>query len=461
VVTPVVMPQMGLEVTEGTVGAIHVEPGARVLEGEPLVELETDKAMTDVPAPRDGIVRSVEVALGDTVAVGATLVLLADGEDDADQDVGGAEDGERAAAGASEEAGTAAPAAAPAGEGRAAVATAPARSQDSRLADGRIRAAPVARRAARHLGVELAGIEGTGPRGRVTLRDVELVAAAAPAANGHDGGREAAATAPSPAAPAPAPAPASDRAQESAAAPAVAASPASGEILEPMSVMRRAVARRMTQSQLIPQFSLEREVDASWLLGEKDRLKAARQGAGGPAVPGLNDLLLQAMAEMVLRHPDLGLSFVEGGDGEAPRWHTGRRRPRAGRRDAARPGGAGGPRRALAARSPRSPRSGPRLVGDAAAAACAGRHARRDDDAVEPLELRRRPVHGDAQPRGERDPRRRTRHGPARAAGPRDRGPAHADVHADDRPPGRRRRDGAAALVELAELVEGGMTWRT
>jgi pyruvate dehydrogenase E2 component (dihydrolipoamide acetyltransferase) len=86
-----------------------------------------------------------------------------------------------------------------------------------------------------------------------------------------------------------------------------------------MSVMRRAVARRMTQSQLIPQFSLERDIDASWLLGEKDRLTAARQGAGGPAVPGLNDLLLQAMAEMVLRHPDLGLSFVEGQDGEAPR----------------------------------------------------------------------------------------------------------------------------------------------
>ena len=109
-VTPVVMPQMGLEVTEGTVGAIHVEPGARVTEGEPLVELETDKAMTDVEAPRDGIVRSVEVALGDTVAVGATLVLLADGEDDED---GADQDG-----GAGEAPGAAVP---PAGEGPAAV----------------------------------------------------------------------------------------------------------------------------------------------------------------------------------------------------------------------------------------------------------------------------------------------------------------------------------------------------
>ncbi|CAA9474282.1 MAG: hypothetical protein AVDCRST_MAG13-700, partial [uncultured Solirubrobacteraceae bacterium] len=146
-------------------------------------------------------------------------------------------------------------------------------------------------------GVELADIPGTGPRGRVTLRDVELVAAAAggpadPASNGHDGDRE---------------------------APAAAPATPPGETLEPLSVMRRAVARRMTQSQLIPQFSLERDVDAAWLLGEKDRLKAASRGAaGGPAI-GLNDLLLQAMAEMVLRHPALAASYVEGGDGEAPR----------------------------------------------------------------------------------------------------------------------------------------------
>src|ERR1700686_4491382 len=77
-ITPVAMPQMGLEVTEAVVAAIHVAVGARVAEGDPLLELETDKALTDVLAPRGGLMRSVEVQVGDTVAVGDTLLLLAD-----------------------------------------------------------------------------------------------------------------------------------------------------------------------------------------------------------------------------------------------------------------------------------------------------------------------------------------------------------------------------------------------
>ena len=81
--TPVVMPQMGLEVTEGIVAAIHVAVGAAVSEGDLLVELETDKALTEVVAPRDGIVQSIEVEAGDTVELGATLVVLAGDGDDA------------------------------------------------------------------------------------------------------------------------------------------------------------------------------------------------------------------------------------------------------------------------------------------------------------------------------------------------------------------------------------------
>src|SRR3981081_3555579 len=72
VITPVVMPQLGLEVTEGTVAAIHIAVGGRVAEGDPLLELETDKALTDVVAPRAAVLRSVDVQIGDTVAIGAT-----------------------------------------------------------------------------------------------------------------------------------------------------------------------------------------------------------------------------------------------------------------------------------------------------------------------------------------------------------------------------------------------------
>ena len=93
-ITTVVMPQMGLEVTEGTVATIHVAVGAQVTEGDLLVEVDTDKALTDVVAPHAGIVRAVEVGVGDTVPLGATLVLLAG-------------PGETAEAGEAESAGTA------------------------------------------------------------------------------------------------------------------------------------------------------------------------------------------------------------------------------------------------------------------------------------------------------------------------------------------------------------------
>jgi pyruvate dehydrogenase E2 component (dihydrolipoamide acetyltransferase) len=81
-----------------------------------------------------------------------------------------------------------------------------------------------------------------------------------------------------------------------------------------MSATHRAVARRMTLSQEIPQFSVEREIDATWLLGEKERV-----ASNGAAKIGVNDLLLQAMAEMLSRHPDLALSYVEAEDGGKPR----------------------------------------------------------------------------------------------------------------------------------------------
>ncbi|MCW3013061.1 MAG: catalytic domain of component of various dehydrogenase complexe, partial [Solirubrobacterales bacterium] len=87
-VSQVLMPQMGLEVTGGTVVTLAVAVGARVTEGETLLEVETDKALTDVVAPRDGVVVRIDVAEGDEILVGATLVHLGDeaGETMADPD---------------------------------------------------------------------------------------------------------------------------------------------------------------------------------------------------------------------------------------------------------------------------------------------------------------------------------------------------------------------------------------
>jgi pyruvate dehydrogenase E2 component (dihydrolipoamide acetyltransferase) len=244
----VVLPQSGLEVEEASVVALHVAAGDRVAAGDVLLEVETDKALSEIVAPAAGTVAEVLVAEGDTVAVGTLLVRL-DGEVPV------------AAAGAGGGAST-------------------------------VRAAPVARRAAARMGIDLEGVAGTGPRGRITLRDVERIAEPELVAE----------PAPEPAAAPPAP----DRAP-----------PPDHGRLEPLDATRRAIAARMADSQRIPQFALRREIDASWLLAEKDRLAGAVRLT-------LTDLLVQALAVAVAAHPGLAAAFVEdAGDGRPALRHPG------------------------------------------------------------------------------------------------------------------------------------------
>ena len=255
-ITPVLMPQLGLEVTEGTVMAVLVESGSEVQREQPLMELETDKAVTELLAPCDGVVHALEAGPGDSVPVGGVLLRLAAR---AGEPLDGA-------------AGAAPPAAGPVRIEAAPAPVTAALSGTAVAEPPRPRVAPVARRAARELGVDLTAIAGTGPRGRITLKDVQA------------------------AAPCPAPEPAEP--------------PAVG--VATLSPTRRAIARRMTASQLIPQYHLVRDIDATHLLAEK----AAQASRGGEPV-GINDLLVQAIAETAVRHPALQTSYVEG-DGSTP-----------------------------------------------------------------------------------------------------------------------------------------------
>jgi pyruvate dehydrogenase E2 component (dihydrolipoamide acetyltransferase) len=279
-ITPVLMPQMGLEVTEGLVVEILVEAGSTVGEGDPIIVLATDKADTEVSAPAGGVVREISVEIDETVPVGARLMLIADTADEpldgdpasAEPAAGGSAPVEPATSGQAPTA-SAVVGSAPAGPAAA--------GGGATMDPPRRRVAPIARRAAAELGVDLDRVAGTGPNGRVTLRDVEAVAAE-----------------PKPPAGSPAPAP-----------PAALA----GEAATPM---RRAIARRMTMSQRdIPQYQLVREVDATHLLAQKD---AAASAVGkGEARPGVNDLLVQALAAMVERHPALATLYAEDEGGAA------------------------------------------------------------------------------------------------------------------------------------------------
>jgi 2-oxoglutarate dehydrogenase E2 component (dihydrolipoamide succinyltransferase) len=75
--TEVVMPRMGETVDEGTVNVWHKAPGDQVTEGEPLLEIGTDKVDTDIPAPASGTLAEIRVAADETVPVGTVLAVIA------------------------------------------------------------------------------------------------------------------------------------------------------------------------------------------------------------------------------------------------------------------------------------------------------------------------------------------------------------------------------------------------
>ena len=295
--TEVVMPQMGVSVSEGTVTKWLKQVGEAIGRDEPLLEISTDKVDTEVPSPAEGVVSQILVEEGQTVEVGTVLALIAP----AGAPVGAAEPAPAPAEPAPAPAAPAAPEpsvpepvaaaaepAAPAPEPAPPAAPEPAAAPASPAAaagNGRTFVSPVVARIAAEHGVDPAVVPGTGTGGRVTKKDIlgyiesgagagpaqpaaapaplppapepEPVAApAAPAAPAEPPISEPepapaavapppppAAPAPPPAAPAPAPAPA-----VAAAAAVGEGALAPGEELEPMTAMRRGVMEHMRRS---------------------------------------------------------------------------------------------------------------------------------------------------------------------------------------------------------------------
>jgi len=156
---PVTLPQLSISMEEGKVLRWLVEDGAEVTAGEPIVEIETDKATVEVEAPAQGRVRIV-AAEGETMAVEATIAEIVSGGDDVPSAPTSAAQG----------------AAAPA---RASAAPIP-RSTDGR----RHTASPAARRIAAELGVDLTQVRGSGPGGRIMAKDLEGTPVSAAARTG-------------------------------------------------------------------------------------------------------------------------------------------------------------------------------------------------------------------------------------------------------------------------------------
>jgi pyruvate dehydrogenase E2 component (dihydrolipoamide acetyltransferase) len=244
----VVMPQMGVSVSEGTITKWLKQEGEQIAADEPLLEISTDKVDTEVPSPGEGVVQQILVQEGETVDVGTKLAVIVPAGAEAPAPeapaVPAAEEPEPAAEEpAPEQAPPPPPPPAP-------EPAAPPAEPATDGAGEKTFVSPVVARIASEHGVDVSQVPGSGRGGRVTKKDivafVESGQAAAPAPAPPEPPPAEAAAPPAPAkAPAPPPPPAEAPAAPPEPAPAMAAA---GEEIQPMNAMRRGIAEHMRRS---------------------------------------------------------------------------------------------------------------------------------------------------------------------------------------------------------------------
>jgi len=240
------LPDLGEGTVDAEIVAWHVQPGQAVSEDAPLVEVMTDKATVEVPAPVSGRVLEVHGSVGERVAVGSELVIL-----ETSADAG------------------AAPAVPAAPSAPVASAAPPPRASPevSAAAASRVLTSPAIRRRAQETGVDLARIAGSGPHGRILREDLDAFVS-------------------------------------TRGAQAITRVAAPGPETEEIRIigLRRLIAERMSESaRTIPHFSYIEEVDVS----ELERLRTylnARRAAGAGALSYLPFLIL-ALARTLRAHP--------------------------------------------------------------------------------------------------------------------------------------------------------------
>jgi pyruvate dehydrogenase E2 component (dihydrolipoamide acetyltransferase) len=277
---------------EGIVLRWLVAVGEPVKRGEPLVEVETDKANMVYEADVDGVLLRIITPEGESAAIGQPIALVGSPGEDVGADpraVGAAPQEPSSAVAAS-----AGPSPAPA-PALATVATATATGAGG--GGTRAVASPVARRIAAELGIDLATLVGSGPRGRIVKADVHAAA---------EGGGVAVEAPVVPVVPvieppaAPAPAAAPVAAPESGAKGDV-------QVVE-LSSVQRTIARRMSESRAtVPDFELRVAVDMTGCVELRARLKELADAA-----PTYNDMIVKACALALREHPRVNGSYRDG-----------------------------------------------------------------------------------------------------------------------------------------------------
>jgi pyruvate dehydrogenase E2 component (dihydrolipoamide acetyltransferase) len=260
------LPRLGQGMESGTIVRWLKSEGEHVEKGEPLFEVDTDKATQEVEAEASGVLLKIAVAEGE-VLVGRTIAVIGDeGEEVAvdGQDSDGASASTQAEAEPEE----------PKQESQPAPAEPEplAAAEERGRGNGRIKASPLARRIARERGIELTSVRGTGPEGRIVAEDVER-----------------AATTTTPTAP--------------VSTPRVAP----GEVESvPLTNVRRTIARRLTEAWTVPAFQLTIDVEMT----RANELVAKQRAANADVHVTIGDVLTKLTAAALMRHRELNARFA-------------------------------------------------------------------------------------------------------------------------------------------------------
>src|SRR5919199_765787 len=244
--TEIKLPRLGQGMESGTIVRWLKSEGEKVEKGEPLYELDTEKVTQEVEADASGVLLKILASEGDEIEVGKPIAVIGEeGEDDRERGrEASTDDG--------------------------AEAEQPTQIKEPERDGGRVKASPLARRLAKERGIDLSGLRGTGPEGRIVAEDVER-AEARPGA-------------------APAEAP-------------------PGEVeVEQLSQMRRTIARRMTEAWETPQFQIAMSADMRAAIRLRGKLVERLQE--GEAKPTFSDILTKACAQALMRHRGVNAHFV-------------------------------------------------------------------------------------------------------------------------------------------------------
>ena len=300
------MPKMGDTMEEGKILRWIKHEGDAVQKGEALAEIETEKVNIEAEAFASGVLRKILAQEGETVPVGAPIALIGAADEPLPDEAKAGKSEKTATADQQANVNGATPTPAATRATGAAVAEPGVAPAETTANDGgRVFISPLARHIAAEHNLDVTRIHGTGPGGRIIRDDVQAYLANPEAATQT---AQTAQAQPAPQVTQPAPAPA-----QPAVSPVPAAAPGEDVRAQPLSAIRKTIAKRLQQSmQAAPHFYVTVAIETNQLAAMRASINEYGAGLPNPVKVSYNDLIVKAVAVALAHMPEVNVSF----DGE-------------------------------------------------------------------------------------------------------------------------------------------------